>query len=63
MNVICDTVVEAEGIRPNARVLERKHRKRCGQKFLTEGILTDEGIYVGGVGRGVERYERRVHVA
>ena len=63
MNVIRDAVVEAEGVRTDARVLERKDRNRGAQELLTEAILGDECIYVGRVGRGVERYERRVHVA
>ena len=59
MNVIRDAVVEAKGIRTDARVLERKNRNRRAQELLTKAILGEECIYVGGVGRGVQRYERR----
>src|SRR5262245_57179140 len=63
VQIVAQVVVEIVFVEADAGVLHRVDAERESQKFIAALILADKRVNVGRVGRRIERYQRRVHVA
>ena len=61
VNLVEHVVIEVVFVRPDARLFKRINSERDVEIFLS-GVRADEGIDIRGVGRRIERDQRRVHV-